>query len=100
MPISGVTPTRADKVDGALFRLLRIDRSDPAANPRTRHRWQGLSVAYRRALRVEGRRRAIQQIIERARVALDIDGNGDDDATLRRALTEITSTCNYHLDTN
>lgn len=42
----------------------------------------------------------VQAIIDRARVALDIDGNGDDDATLRRALTEILSTCNHHLDVN
>ena len=42
----------------------------------------------------------VQQIIDRARVALDIDGAGDDDATLRRAIDEIAATCNHHLNVN
>lgn len=40
----------------------------------------------------------VNQLVERANVALDIDGNGTDDSLLRRAIDEILSTCNYHLN--
>lgn len=42
----------------------------------------------------------VKHVVERAvaALAIDADGEDDDDMTLERALTEIRHVCNYHLN--
>jgi len=96
--VPAINIARRDPNPRITFRRIRstIDVCG-AKQPREVLRWLVQSIGVGR-IGVDAGWWDIQQIVDRAQAALDVDGEGTDDANLSRALTEIKSTCDYHLN--